>query len=35
MRETYKSELSGEQVMTVATYSNFRRFETAARILRK
>lgn len=35
MRETYKSELSGEQVMTVATYSNFRKFETAARILRK
>jgi len=35
MRETYKSELNGEQVMTVATYSNFRKFETAARIISK
>jgi hypothetical protein len=35
MRESYKSELNGEQVMTVATYSNFRTFETAARIISK
>jgi hypothetical protein len=34
MRETYKAD-AGEQVMTVATYSNFRKFQTAARILRK
>lgn len=33
MREVYKSALTGEQVLTVATYSNFRRFQTAARII--
>ena len=32
MRETYRSVL-GDEVTTVATYSNFRRFETAARIV--
>ena len=34
MREVYKAD-GGEQVTTVATYSNFRRFETAARIIRQ
>jgi hypothetical protein len=34
MREMYKAD-AGEQVTAVATYSDFRRFETAARILRK
>ncbi len=34
MREIYKAD-TGEQVMTVATYTNFRKFETAARIIHK
>lgn len=33
MREIYKSDLTGEQVTAVATYSDFRKFETAARII--
>jgi hypothetical protein len=33
MRETYTSELTGEQVTAVAAYSNFRKFETTARII--
>ena len=32
MREVYSSA-AGEEITTTATYSNFRRFETAARIL--
>ena len=32
MRETYLST-TGEEITTVAMYSNFRRFETAGRII--
>jgi hypothetical protein len=34
MRETYKAE-TGEQVLAVATYTSFRKFETAARIIHR
>jgi hypothetical protein len=34
MRETYKAD-GGEEITTVATYSNFRKFETAVRIIEK
>ena len=34
MREVYSSEI-GEEITTAASYSNFRRFETAVRILRE
>ena len=32
MRETYLST-AGEEVTTIASYSNFRRFQTAGRII--
>jgi hypothetical protein len=34
MREIYEAD-GGEEVTTVAMYSDFRRFETAARIIRR